>query len=578
MWAAFSLAVLYLAVLAAGVYEDGMNLFQFMAVFPDAMNKLFTLRWTPYTAKFILGALLLCGGVIALYYSSRMKRRPGEEHGSAKWGSVQELNKKYSDKDPARNVILTKHLCMSLNGRQHMRNLLQIVVGGSGAGKTRFVVKPNLLLANASFICTDPKGELVRAVAPFLLQQGYVVKVFDLIEPSHSDSYNPFRYIRKDSDVFRLISNFIQNTTPKNATQNDPFWEKSEIALDAALMLYLIHEAPPYEQTMEMMLTMIEYGGAKEDDDDYQSALDLLFEALEEEQPDHIAVRQYHIFKQAAGKTAKSILVSAAVRLASFTLREIQSITDEDTLELSKLGERKQAVFCVIPDSNDNSLNFLVGLLYTQAFQELYYQADKVHMGGLPVPVRLMFDEFSNVALPDGYARLQATMRSRNIMATIILQNISQLKALFKDDWEGIIGNADTMIYLGGNEQSTHKYISEQLGKETISTKSSSQSKGRNGSYSQSTQLTGRELMTPDEVRLLDNKNAIVIIRGERPVIDEKYDLMKHPNIRFTEDGGAAPYVHSPHCLYDMRYLLSTIETEESVPNEQSTFCPCGSS
>ena len=565
MWAAFSLAVLYLAVLAAGVYEDGMNLFQFMAVFPDAMNKPFTLRWTPYTAKFILGALLLCGGVIALYYSSRMNRRPGEEHGSAKWGSVQELNKKYSDKDPARNVILTKHLCMSLNGRQHMRNLLQIVVGGSGAGKTRFVVKPNLLLAHASFICTDPKGELVRAVAPFLLQQGYVVKVFDLIEPSHSDSYNPFRYIRKDSDVFRLISNFIQNTTPKNATQNDPFWEKSEIALDAALMLYLIHEAPPYEQTMEMMLTMIEYGGAKEDDDDYQSALDLLFEALEEEQPGHIAVRQYHIFKQAAGKTAKSILVSAAVRLASFTLREIQSITDEDTLELSKLGERKQAVFCVIPDSNDNSLNFLVGLLYTQAFQELYYQADKVHMGGLPVPVRLMFDEFSNVALPDGYARLQATMRSRNIMATIILQNISQLKALFKDDWEGIIGNADTMIYLGGNEQSTHKYISEQLGKETISTKSSSQSKGRNGSYSQSTQLTGRELMTPDEVRLLDNKNAIVIIRGERPVIDEKYDLMKHPNIRFTEDGGAAPYVHSPHCLYDMRYLLSTIETEESV-------------
>ena len=565
MWAAFSLAVLYLAVLAAGVYEEGMNLFQFMAVFPDAMNKPFALRWTPHTVKFMLGSLILYASGIALYYSSRMNRRPGEEHGSAKWGSVRELNKKYSDKDPARNVILTKHLCMSLNGRQHMRNLLQIVVGGSGAGKTRFVVKPNLLLANASFICTDPKGELVRAVAPFLLQQGYIVKVFDLIEPSHSDSYNPFRYIRKDSDVFRLINNFIQNTTPKNASQNDPFWEKSEIALDSALMLYLLHESPPYEQTMEMMLTMIEYGGAKEDDDDFQSALDLLFEALEEEQPDHIAVRQYHIFKQAAGKTAKSILVSAAVRLASFTLREIQDITDEDNLELSKLGERKQAIFCVIPDSNDVSLNFLVGMLYTQAFQELYYQADKVHMGGLPVPVRLMFDEFANVALPDGYARLQATMRSRNIMATIILQNISQLKALFKDDWEGIIGNADTFVYLGGNEQSTHKYISEQLGKETIDTQSSSQSKGRNGSFSQSFQQTGRDLMTPDEVRLLDNKNAIVFIRGERPVIDEKYDLMKHPNVQFTEDGGAAPYVHSPHCLYDMRYLLSTIETEESV-------------
>jgi Type IV secretory pathway, VirD4 components len=492
-----------------------------------------------------------------------MNRRPGEEHGSAKWGSVRELNKKYSDKDPARNVILTKHLCMSLNGRRHMRNLHQIVVGGSGAGKTRYVVKPNLLLANASYIATDPKGELVRAVAPLLLQQGYVVKVFDLIEPSHSDSYNPFRYIRKDSDVFRLINNFIQNTTPKGSKSNDPFWEKSEIALDSALMLYLLHESPPYEQTMEMMLTMIEYAGAKEEDDDYQSALDLLFEALEEEKPDHIAVRQYHIFKQAAGKTAKSILVSAAVRLASFTLPEIQDITDEDTLELSKLGERKQAIFCVIPDSNDVSLNFLVGMLYTQAFQELYYQADKVHMGGLPVPVRLMFDEFANVALPDGYARLQATMRSRNIMATIILQNISQLKALFKDDWEGIIGNADTFLYLGGNEQSTHKYVSEQLGKETINTTSSSQGKGRNGSYSQSTQQTGRELMTPDEVRLLDNKNAIVFIRGERPVIDEKYDLMKHPNVRFTEDGGAASYVHSPHCLYDMRYLLSTMEETE---------------
>jgi len=563
LWAAFSVFVLYLAVLAAGVYEDGMNLFKFMAVFPNAMNHPFAIRWTRHTVKFMLGALTIYGGAVAMYYSSHMNKRPGEEHGSAKWGNVRELDKKYRDKDPCRNVILTKHLCMSLNGRQHMRNLLQIVVGGSGAGKTRFVVKPNLLLANASFIATDPKGELVRAVAPLLLQKGYVVKVFDLIEPSHSDSYNPFRYIRKDSDVFKLINNFIQNTTPKGSKSNDPFWEKSEVALDSALMLYLLHESPPYEQTMEMMLTMIEYAGAKEDDDNFQSALDLLFEALEEEQPDHIAVRQYHIFKQAAGKTAKSILVSAAVRLASFTLPEIQDITDEDSLELSKLGERKQAIFCVIPDSNDVSLNFLVGMLYTQAFQELYYQADKVHMGGLPVPVRLMFDEFANVALPDGYARLQATMRSRNIMATIILQNISQLKALFKDDWEGIIGNADTMIYLGGNEQSTHKYISEQLGKETIITTSSSQGKGKNGSFSQSTQQTGRDLMTPDEVRLLDNKNAIVFIRGERPVIDEKYDLMKHPNVIYTEDGGAKPYVHSPHCLYDMRYLLSTLEETE---------------
>ena len=227
MWAAFSVFVLYLAVLAAGVYEDGMNLFQFTAVFPDAMNHPFDIHLTRHTAKFMLGSLVIYAGAITMIYSSHANKRPGEEHGSAKWGNVRELDKKYRDKDPSRNVILTKHLCMSLNGRQHMRNLLQIVVGGSGAGKTRFVVKPNLLLANASFIATDPKGELVRAVAPLLLQQGYVVKVFDLIEPSHSDSYNPFRYIRKDSDVFKLINNFIQNTTPKGSKSNDPFWESA---------------------------------------------------------------------------------------------------------------------------------------------------------------------------------------------------------------------------------------------------------------------------------------------------------------------------------------------------------------
>ena len=324
-------------------------------------------------------------------------------------------------------------------------------------------------------------------------------------------------------------------------------------------MLYLLHESPKYEQTMEMMLYMIENGGAREEDDDYKSALDLLFEALEEEQPDHIAVREYKIFKQAAGKTAMSILVSAAVRLASFTLPEIQEITSHDNLELEKLGERKQAVFCVIPDSNDTSLNFLVGMLYTQAFQELYYQADKKHGGSLPIPVRLMFDEFATDA------RLQATMRSRNIMATIILQNISQLKALFKDDWEGIIGNADSLVYLGGNEQSTHKYISELLGKETIDTRTSSQSKGRNGSFSQSFQQTGRELLTPDEVRMLDNRNAIVFIRGEKPIMDEKYDLLKHPNIKYTVDGGAAPYVHHTTCVYDTGVLSFAFDSLDEI-------------
>lgn len=536
VWAAFVVPIIWLAVLMAGCYEPGMTIFTLMDAFSAATKNPFSLHWTTYTPKFIGIFLLLYGGAILFYYTGQKNTRPGEEHGSASWGSVRELDKKYRDKDAGKNVILTQHLQMSMNGKLHRRNLLQIIVGGSGSGKTRFLAKPNLMLANASFIVTDPKGEMLRAVGNLFLEEGYVLRVFDLIDPSKSDCYNPFCYIRKDADVFKLIDNFIKNTTPKGAKANDPFWEKSETALDAALMLYLLHEAPPEDQNMEAILYMIENGGAKEEDDDYQSPLDLLFEALEEEQPNHIAVRQYHIFKQAAGKTAKSILVSAAVRLASFTLPEIQRITATDDMELGKLGERKQAIFCIIPDSNDASLNFLVGMLYTQAFQEPYYQADKVHQGALPVPVRLMFDEFANVALPDGYARLQATMRSRNIMSTIVLQNISQLKALFKDDWEGIIGNADSFIYLGGNEQSTHKYISELLGKETIDTKTSSQSKGRNGSFSQNFQQTGRELASVDELAVLDGGKCILQLRGVRPFLSEKYDITKHPNYKYLSD------------------------------------------
>ncbi len=536
MWAAFVIPIVWLAVLMAGCYTPGMTIFDLVAQFTEVTKMPFALHWTPYTMKFIGIFLLLYGGAILFYYTGQKNMRPGEEHGSASWGSVRELDKKYRDKDAGKNVILTQHLQMSMNGKLHRRNLLQIIVGGSGSGKTRFLAKPNLMLANASFIVTDPKGEMLRAVGNLFLEEGYVLHVFDLIDPSKSDCYNPFCYIRKDADVFKLIDNFIKNTTPKGAKANDPFWEKSETALDAALMLYLLHEAPPEDQNMETILYMIENGGAKEEDDDYQSPLDLLFEALEEEQPDHIAVQQYHIFKQAAGKTAKSILVSAAVRLASFTLPEIQRITATDDMELGKLGERKQAIFCIIPDSNDASLNFLVGMLYTQAFQELYYQADKVHQGALPVPVRLMFDEFANVALPDGYARLQATMRSRNIMSTIILQNISQLKALFKDDWEGIIGNADSFVYLGGNEQSTHKYISELLGKETIDTQTSSQSKGRNGSFSQNFQQTVRELASVDELAVLDGGKCILQLRGVRPFLSEKYDITKHPNYKYLSD------------------------------------------
>lgn len=564
-WLLLAVPVLWAGAALASGYREGMTVFDLMGRFNIILERPFDIQWTPYTLKFMVVGLVLYAFAVTLYFSGRQNKRPGEEHGSAHWGNVHTLNLKYRDKDPRNNVILTQNLRMSLNGQKHLRNLLQIVVGGSGSGKTRYVVKPNLYEANASYIATDPKGELARSAVPLLLQEGYTIRIIDLVDPEHSDCYNPFHYIRSDADVLKLIANFIRNTTPKNAHSNDPFWEKSEIALDSALMLYLLHEAPPEEQTMEMMLTMLEYGAAKEGDGDYQSPLDLLFEALEEENPNHIALRQYKVFKQAPSETAMSILITASVRLAPFTLPEVQRITSRDTMELEKLGERKQAVFCIIPDSNDASLNFLVGMLYTQAFQELYYQADKVHGGSLPIPVRLMFDEFANVALPDGYARLQATMRSRNIMATIILQNISQLKALFKDDWEGIIGNADSFIYLGGNEQSTHKFVSELLGKETIQTQTHSQSKGRNGSFSQNFQSAGRELLTPDEVRMLDNRLALVLIRGEAPVIDAKYDLTRHPNIKRTADGGAAPYTHNPQCLYDVGDLDFTFTSLDEI-------------
>ena len=575
-WVLLAVPVLWAAAIMAYAYEDGMNLFDLLGRFTVLMEYPFAIGWTAHTPKFMLIGLLLYGCAAALFLSTKENRRPGEEHGSARWGSPRQLCAKYRDKDPMQNTILTQNVRMGLNGKKHRRNLLQIVIGGSGAGKTRFFCKPNLMQANCSFLVTDPKGEMLRAVAPLLIQRGYVIKVFDLIDPANSDAFNPFPYIRDDKDAMKLVHNLIRNTTPKNASNNDPFWEKSEIALDTALILYLLHEAPPEEQNFEMVMYMIENGGAREDSDDFQSPLDLLFEALEEEDPSHIAVREYKIFKQAAGKTAKSILLSAAVRLSAFILPQIVGITTQDDMELGLMGDRKQAVFAIIPD-NDGTFNYLVGMLYTCAFQALYYQADKVHQGALPVPVRLMMDEFCNVSLPDDFGKLQATMRSRNIMSTIVLQNISALKALFKDDWEGLMGNADTLVYLGGNEQSTHKYISEMLGKETLDTRNRSISKGSHGSSSTSYQQTGRELLTPDEVRAMDNAYAIVFIRGERPVIDKKYDILKHPNIKLTEDGGAAPYIHHPGLTFAQEDLSLPFEgldniiiiDEEELSNEK---------
>ena len=559
--------VLYLAAVLASGYEDGMNIIELMGRFAEMVERPFSLRWTGHTLKFMLGAVIAYGVTVLFLFSTKENKRTGEEHGSARWGSARQLDRKYRDKDPERNTVLTQHVSMSLDGRKHRRNLLQIVVGGSGSGKTRFFAKPNLMEANCSYVVCDPKGEMLRSIAPLLLEKGYVVKVFDLIDTKHSNCFNPFAYLHDDKDVMKMVNNLIKNTTPKDAQQNDPFWERSEIALDTAIILYLIHEAPPEEQTLDMVLYMLNCAGASEEDESYQSPLDLLFEALEDEEPDHVAVREYQIFKQAEGRTAKSILITAAVRLSAFILPEINRITSHDELELHLLGERKQAVFCVIPD-NDSTFSFLVGMLYTCTFQSLYYRADKLHQGGLPVPVRLMMDEFCNVALPDEFGKIQATMRSRNIMSTIILQNISALKALYKNEWEGLLGNADTMLYLGGNEQSTHKYISEMLGKQTIKVQSSGQTKGRNGSMSINYQTIGRELMTPDEVRAMDNRYALLFIRGEYPVMDQKLDILKHRNLKYTEDGGAAPYVHRPdmdYTLDDLAFVPENIETIEII-------------
>lgn len=559
--------VLYLAAVLASGYEDGMNIIELMGRFAALVERPFSLRWTGHTLKFMLVAVVAYGVTILFLFSTKENKRTGEEHGSARWGSARQLDRKYRDKDPERNTVLTQHVSMSLDGRKHRRNLLQIVVGGSGSGKTRFFAKPNLMEANCSYVVCDPKGEMLRSIAPLLLEKGYVVKVFDLIDTKRSNCFNPFAYLHDDKDVMKMVNNLIKNTTPKDAQQNDPFWERSEIALDTAIILYLIHEAPPEEQTLDMVLYMLNCAGASEEDESYQSPLDLLFEALEDEEPDHVAVREYQIFKQAEGRTAKSILITAAVRLSAFILPEINRITSHDELELHLLGERKQAVFCVIPD-NDSTFSFLVGMLYTCTFQSLYYRADKLHQGGLPVPVRLMMDEFCNVALPDEFGKIQATMRSRNIMSTIILQNISALKALYKNEWEGLLGNADTMLYLGGNEQSTHKYISEMLGKQTIKVQSSGQTKGRNGSMSINYQTIGRELMTPDEVRAMDNRYALLFIRGEYPVMDQKLDILKHRNLKYTEDGGAAPYVHRPDADYtldDLAFVPENIETIEII-------------
>ena len=537
VWAALSPLVLWLAAIAAYAYEDGMNLFQWMGRFSQVLERPFSIGWTPYTLKCMLGSLLLYGCGVALYYSSRENRRPGEEYGSAKWGNPKELNRKYMDhRHKDANIILTQRVRLGMDGYITQRNMNVLVVGGSGSGKTRFFCKPNIYSANCSYLITDPKGELLRAAGALLAAQGYEVRVFNLIDPSQSDGYNPFSYIHSEKDVLTLIDNLIKNTTPRNASSNDPFWEKAEIALDSALMLYLVSEAPPEEQNFEMLIYMMNFAEVREEDDQYRSPLDMLFRALEEEQPNHVAVKQYKAFKQAAGKTAKSILISCGARLAPFDIPQLREVMAYDELELDRIGDRKTAVFFIISDTTQ-TYNFLVALAFSQMFNLLCERADNVHGGRLPHHVRVLWDEAANTGQVPQLEKLVAVIRSREVSLCLLYQQLAQCKAIYDKHAETILGNMDSVVFLGGREASTIKEISENwLGKATISMQTDSRSRGQSESYSQNTQRLGRELMTPAELATMPGDKCILQLRGLPPFFSPKYDLKRHPNYRYTAE------------------------------------------
>lgn len=558
--------------------QPGENIFEILDRLSQILRQPFSLHYTVYTGKCILILSFAYITGICIYYSQQKNYRRGVEHGSARWGDVHQICKRYADKEYTHNLLLTQNFRMSQEVYKHQRNLNVLVAGGSGAGKSRTYAVPNILQCSqaeskkgggCSIVVTDPKGELLRKTGGLLERMGYEVRVFDLINPDTSFCYNPFCYVHDDKDVLKLINNLIRNTTPKGSQASDPFWEKSETALLQALMLYLLHEAPPEEQNFPMIMEMLGSAQVKEEDEEYQSPLDILFERLEMRKPDSIAVKQYQIYKQAAGKTAKSILISVGVRLAAFNLKEIANLTCTDELDLASIGEKKVALFCCIPDA-DTSLNYLVGMIYSNLFQTLYYVADRKYGGRLPVPVHCIMDEWPNVALTDDFDKILATMRSRAISCSIIIQNMAQMKALFKDSWESLVGNCDEFLYLGGNEKEGHKYISELLGKETLDTNTYGQTKGRNGSYSTNYQQTGRELFTPDEIRLLDNRKAILFVRGERPMLDDKYNLKKHPNVKWTEDGGAPPYDYAkaPRSHDDLNIDIERLDDYELLCEE----------
>ena len=545
----------YLGYLVGGAWAPGRRLDEFMAVFSYIWKYPFGNYFNENTIKCVVTMIFVYGLIVVMYYSSQRNLMPGREFGTARFADVGMVNKTLKDPDENYNRVLSQNVKMSLNTRHTKLNNNVLIIGGAGSGKTFFEVKPNLMQMprNNSFVITDPKGEILRSTGSMLIKNGYNVKVINLLEMDKSDCYNPFAYLREETDVVKLITNLIKNTTPKGSNSSDPFWEKAESLFLQSIFYYVWMEVSPDKRNFETVLKLI--GEAKVSEKGEPSRLDFRMKFLEETSPlgeNHPAVKQYNKCMRGAGDTIRSIIISANARLAFLENKQVLRMLSKDDMNLAELGigvngdgNTRTALFCVIPDS-DKSYNFIIGMLYTQIFQELYHQADFNCGGRLPIHVTFMLDEFANVALPDDFCSLLSTMRSREISCVIIIQNLAQIKALFKDTWETIPGNCDALIYLGGNEVSTHKYISELLGKATIDKKTNGETRGRQGSSSRNYDVIGRDLLTPDEARKFDNKKCLIFIRGFDPIEDQKFNPFGHKAFSQIEDGGAEPYIHAP--------------------------------
>lgn len=538
----------YAGYLLNAAWTPGMDIGSYPEQLNLALSKPFANYWNENTVK-VMGIVLIAYFLaILMYVTDDKKFMRGKEYGSAQFANAKTVTKDVTDKMEQENKIFSQNIRLSIHPEVSQLNNNVLIIGGSGAGKTYREVTPNLLQANSSYVITDPKGEILRRFGNYFQNIGYKVKVINLVEMTQSDCYNPFLYIRKEEDVAKLITNLIANTTPKGASKGDPFWEKSESMYLQALFYYVWMECPEKDRNFNSLLELV--AKAEVDEDGEESELDEIMNALADEKGEnHPAVRNYRKVTRGAADTVRSIIISANSRLAPFENEQIKRILSKDEMDIPSIGigvdgdeTTKTAVFCVIPDS-DKTYNFVVGMLYTQIFQELYFQADFNYDGALPIQVAFWLDEFANVALPDDFCSLLSTMRGRGISSNIIIQNLAQIKAMFKDTWETLPGNCDTLIYLGGNEQSSHKYISEMLGKATITKKSSGESKGKNGSSSQNYDVIGRELMTPDEVKKMSRKKCIIFISGRDPILDNKYETKKHPNWKYVDK---AKYVHEP--------------------------------